>query len=180
MVIAYKNFWSLNVDEAVVIGILRDYIPKHMEVFMPMNAQMKDVDLALINFKNNTVATVQVKGSKAYEPTLNEFKKFGDGSSGWFFFPKDVVLKSKANYFVFLVYVIKEEVKKGRRTIEPHIITIPTKKLKELCRKYKNVHGNKRYSFYFWVNPKKERAFDWRDKIYDVSKYLDERGIKSL
>jgi hypothetical protein len=38
---SYKNFWSLNTDEAVVTGILRDETPKEVEVLMPLNAQMK-------------------------------------------------------------------------------------------------------------------------------------------
>lgn len=41
---AYKNFWSLNTDEAVVTGILRENTDKEIEVFMPLNAQMKDLD----------------------------------------------------------------------------------------------------------------------------------------
>lgn len=49
MGVAYKNFWSLNTDEAVVSGILRDQTNKNLEVLMPMNAQMKGVDLVLMN-----------------------------------------------------------------------------------------------------------------------------------
>ena len=45
---AYKNFWSLNTDEAVVTGILREHTPKEIDVLMPINAQMKDIDLGLL------------------------------------------------------------------------------------------------------------------------------------
>ena len=177
---AYKNFWSLNVDEAVVMGFLRYNTPKNVEVLMPANAQMKDIDLVLLDIKKKKVITIQVKGSRAYEPSPNNIKKFGDGSAGWFFFPKNIVEKSKADYFIFLVYVIEDKTKRGRRTIKPHTITIPTKKLKELCKKNKKTHGNSMYSFSFWVDPKKKRAFDFRDKIYNVSKYLDNEGFRRL
>lgn len=177
---AYKNFWSLNTDEAVVTGILRNNTPKEIEVYMPVNAQMKDVDLILMNMKKKKVLTIQVKGSKAYEPKPNEIKKFGDGSSGWYFFSRDIIHRSNTDYFIFLVYVIREDQKIGRRFIEPHTITIPTKKLQTLCKSYKTPHGSDRYSFYFWVDPKKKKAFDWRDKLFDVSEYLDGKGFQKL
>lgn len=177
---AYKNFWSLNIDEAVVTGILRDSTSRDIEVFMPINAQMKDIDLVLLNLRNKRFITIQVKGSRAFEPKIKEIREFGQGSTGWFFFPKKNIERSKADYFIFLVYVIKELKKSGRRIIEPHTITIPTKKLIELCRKYKNIHGKDRYSFYFWVNPNKKEAFDHRDKTYYVNDYLDKKGLKKL
>ena len=52
---AYKNFWSLNTDEAIVAGILRDETLKNVEVLMPLNAQMKGIDLFLMNLKNKKV-----------------------------------------------------------------------------------------------------------------------------
>ena len=178
--VAYKNFWSLNTDEAVVTGILRENTPKETEVLMPINAQMKDIDLILMNIKNKKCLTIQVKGSKAYEPKTNEIKKYGEGSCGWFFFPRDIIDRSKVDYFIFLVYVIEENSKIGRRFIEPHTISIPTIKLKELCNKHKKTHGSEMYSFYFWINPKDEKAFDCRDRLYDVSEYLDKRGFEKL
>lgn len=176
---AYKNFWSLNTDEAVVTGILRDETHKNFEVLMPINAQMKNVDLVLMNMKNKKIATIQVKGSRAYEPRENEVKKFGDGSGGWFFFHKKLIHNSTADYFIFLVYILSQSKKTGRRHIRPHTITIPTKQLQELCKKYKKATSD-RYSFYFWINPTEKRAFDWRDKNYDVSGYLDNRGFEKL
>ena len=75
MGIAYKNFWSLNTDEAVVAGILRNATSKDVEVLMPLNAQMKGVDLYLLNIKTKNIITIQVKGSRAYEPQKAEAKK---------------------------------------------------------------------------------------------------------
>ena len=177
---AYKNFWSLNIDEAIVSGLLRNNLNKNQEIFMPLNAQMKDIDLVAMNLKNKKTITIQVKGSKAYEPKISEVKRFGEGSNSWFFFLKENITRSEADYFIFLVYVIRESTEKGRRIIEPHLITIPTKKLVELCEKNKKVHGDKRYSFYFWVKPNEKKAFDWRDTLYDVSDYLDEKGLENL
>lgn len=176
---AYKNFWSLNIDEAVVCGVLRDETEKGIEVLMPMNAQMKGVDLILINIKNKKTVSVQVKGSKAFEPKKSETEKFGAGSVGWFFIDENIINKATADYFIFLVYVIEQSLKTGRRFIEPHTITIPANKIKELSKKNKKPHPN-RYSFYFWVNPQTKKAFDFRDKPYDVSEYLDKKGFEKL
>ena len=140
---------------------------------------MRDIDLILMNTQNKKCLTIQVKGSKAYEPKKKEVKKYGEGSSGWFFFSKEIIHRSKADYFIFLVYVIIENYKAGRRVIEPHSITIPTDKLKKLCLKYKTPHPD-RYSFNVWINPKKKSAFEWRDKQYDLTEYLDKNGFDKL
>lgn len=184
---AYKNFWSLNTDEAVVTGILRDGINKDIEVLMPINAQMKDVDLFLVNIKNKKTLSIQVKGSKAYEPSKKDLEQFGDGSCGWFFLKEDTINKSTADYFIFLVYVIEQSVKTGRRYIKPHTVTIPAKDIAELSLKNKKLNksqsGNM-LSYYLWVNPTTKEAFDIRergqDKIYYLSEYLDEKGFEKL
>ena len=132
-----------------------------------------------MNVKNKKIVSVQVKGSRAYEPKPSEVKKFGEGSTGWFFLSHDVFDKSSADFFLFLVYVVCDSSKTGKRSIETHTITIPTKKIKELCKKYKKPHPD-RYSFYFWVNPEEKKAFDFRDQYYDVSQYLDKKGFEVL
>ena len=180
MGIAYKNFWSLNIDEAIVTGILRDKTPKNIEVFMPANAQMKNIDLLLMNFNNKKSLTIQVKGSKAYEPKKIELEKYKYGSGGWFQFHKDVIKKATADYFIFLVYVIEQSEKTGRRDIFPHTITIPTYKLKEFSNKYKKIGGTDKYNFYFWINSKDKKSFEFRDNEYSVNEYLDENGFKLL
>lgn len=176
---AYKNFWSLNTDEAVVSGILRSETAKNIEVLMPLNAQMKGIDLVLMNVKNKKSISIQVKGSKAYEPKKKESENFGEGSCGWFFLHKDVIQSATADYFIFLIYVLEQSMKTGRRYIEPHTITIPAEYINKLSKKYKVPHPDN-YSFYFWVNPRKKEAFDFRDKRYDVSEYLDKKGFKKM
>jgi len=84
----YKNFWSLNTDEAVVAGILRGETDKKVEVLMPVNAQMKGVDLVVMNVDTKKALTIQVKGSKAFEPRKKETFKYGHGNVGWFYLEK--------------------------------------------------------------------------------------------
>ncbi len=177
---AYKNFWSLNTDEAVVTGILRDAHNKNIDVFMPLNAQMKDIDLMLVNTKTKKLLSIQVKGSRAYEPKEKESKNHGDGSGGWFFFPKKVIDNSTADYFIFLIYVISESSKIGRRTLKPHTIAIPTKVIRKLAKKYKISYGDNSYNFFIWINPQKKEAFDYKDKKFFISEYLDENGIQKM
>lgn len=179
MGVAYKNFWSLNTDEAVVSGILRDKTHKDVEVLMPMNAQMKGVDLVLMNVKTKRAVTIQVKGSRAFEPKKGELKKHGHGNVGWFYLEEKTIFNATAEYFIFLIYVIEEDVKIGRRTLSPHSIVIPTKRIQDLTKKYKKIHG-KRFSYYFWVNPKTKEALDIRDEQFYVSEYLDKFGFEKL
>lgn len=179
MGLAYKNIWSLNTDEAVVTGILRDELPKNIEVLMPLNAQMKGVDLVVMNVETKKAITIQVKGSRAFEPSKNELKKYGHGNVGWFFLDEKTISSATADFFIFLVYVIDEDTNLGRRTLSPHSIVIQTNKLKELTLQYKKVHGN-RYSYYFWINPKSKESFDIRDEKFTVSECLDKIGFAKL
>ena len=187
-VTSIRNFWSLNTDEAVVTGILRSNLNKEVEVFMPLNSQMKDVDLALISSRDrNKTITIQVKGSKAYKPKKEDINKFGEGSGTWISVKKEAIKTSNADYFVFLLYVIEQfdESGDGRLYVEPHTVIIPTKKLIKKLDKYKNPPGLDKYQFYFWVNPKKLEVFDRRDlKNKDVYGYyndfLNKKGLEIL
>jgi hypothetical protein len=177
---AYKNFWSLNTDEAVVVGILRDITPKNIEVLMPVNAQMKDIDLVLMNLKNKKSLTVQVKGSRAYEPRKSEVIRHVTGSAGWFMINFDTIFKNTADYFIFLIYVLEEDKKAGRRIISHHTITIPTKELQLLTKRLKKFGKTRKYNFLIWIDPFKKIAFDVKDKRFDLSEYLDKKGFERL
>lgn len=181
---SYKNFWSLNVDEAVVTGILRDARPKNTEVFMPMNAEMKDVDLVFLNTKSQKMVTIQVKGSRAYEPTAKDKEEHGEGSTGWFVLNKSSILETSSLFFIFLIYVFVQKKKSGRMDIEHHTLTIPTEELRTLCSKHKKADKNGKFMFYFWINPYKKIADDIRvdakNKKYNLTKYLDKAGIERL
>lgn len=176
---AYKNFWSLNTDEAVVTGILRDETSKDIEVLMPINAQMKDVDLVLMNFESKKTKTIQVKGSRAYEPKRGEIDRFGKGSAGWFMFSQKVIDEATADFFIFLIYILEEN-KFGRREIVPHTITIPTSKLKKLYLKFKTVGKSGKYNSIFWIDYEKKQVFDLNSRNLVLSEYLDEKGFEIL
>lgn len=188
MLKSYKNIWSLNTEEAIVAGILRAETKKHVEIFVPLNAQMKDIDLVLINNDNKKIRTVQVKGSRAYEGNKTQIEEFGYGSFGWVDIKKSVIENSNADFFVFIVYVLEQfnENRGGKVYIRHHTITIPNSELKRLVSEYKKPRkGKDLYSFSFWVNPKTESAKDFRDpkkerECGDFSAFLDKKGLAKL
>ena len=159
---------------------MKESLKKSIEVFMPLNSQLKWIDLIIFNLSNRKIITIQVKGSKAYEPDKREIAKYGEGSTGWFFIKESKIKNCRADYFIFIIYVIN--VKNGRRGIEPHIITIKPGDLYHICKKHKILHTN--YSFYIWINPTKNKAFDYRDKtkkgIIKLEKYLDKTGLNQI
>lgn len=54
-------------------------------------------------------------------------------------------------------------------------------KLQALCNEHKKIGVRGRYNFFFWVNPVKKEAFDFRDKSpYYVNEYLDNKGFDLL
>lgn len=180
MGIAYKNFWSVNTDEAVVAGHLRYFLPKNIEVFMPLNAQMKGVDLLVYNLKNRKSLTIQVKGSRAYEPQKSEKKNYGVGSATWFMFKREVIDRSTADYFIFLHYVIEEDASSGKRRIAPHFVTIPTSSLKKKMKANAYVVRGGRYALYTWINPKINKAYGIHGNNIDFSSYLNKKGFSLL
>lgn len=181
---SYKNLWSLNVDEAVVAGKVQESLGRAAQVFFPLNAQLKDVDLLIANLRNKRSVSIQVKGSKAFEPRPSEVAKYGDGSVGWFFIPKRKIRDCKADYFIFLLHIIADDLRNGinRKRLSTHLLTITPAQLYHICRRRKILHRN--YSFYIWVDPRRRRAFDFRDSarrgIIDLNRYLDETGLRPL
>ena len=177
----YRSFLTLNMDEAVVAGKVRDFFKGDVEVFVPLNAQLKDIDLVAYNLKNKKAATLQVKGSRAYEPSAMG-RDFDNGSAGWFSLDKEKTEGSTADFFVFLVNVIAELERSVRRNLESHFITVRTATFKELCKQYKP--PKPRYDFYIWVNPRSKLAFDFRDEKKKgrmwLTDYLDDRGLAQV
>ena len=188
-VTSIKNFWSLNVDEAVVTGMLRSNTPKEIEVFMPLNAQMKDLDLVLVNTKNKKSLTIQVKGSRAYKGTENDIKRLGNGSNSWYSIKKETIEDSIVDYYIFLIYVIEQlnKNKKGRISIEPHVVIISSNDLRKKVKSYKKANKKNIYQFELWTNTeeKKLKVFDHRDQIIKGKKeyfteFLDDDGFNKL
>jgi|SRR3989344_5711879 len=172
---AIKNIWSLNIDEALVIDKIKQELKKDYEVFMPANAQLKDIDLLLFNLKKKKVSTMQVKGSRTYEPKKSEIERYGEGSAAWITIRKDSIFKPKynINFFIFVLHnFINGNIKKE---IKIDYLIIPTSKFRELVLKKKIRKGNK-YHFFIWIDSKGKRVFDFnnRKEIIPYSKYLND------
>jgi hypothetical protein len=114
MLKSYKTFWSLNTEEAIVAGILRAETKKDIEIYIPLNAQMKDIDLVLVNTKNNKVKTIQVKGSKAYEPSKKQIKDYGYGSFGWIELNKKAV-ENQSQIILYLWFMLLSSLMKRKK-----------------------------------------------------------------
>lgn len=182
---AFKNFWSLNTDEALVTGILRDVTPKNIEVFIPLNAQMKDIDLVLMNAKDKKFRTIQVKGSKAYEPIKSQINKWGRGSGSWIVLDSQPLFNSITDYFCFLIYTLQENLDGGKAQIDFHTITISKTDLIKKLKRYKKIAKTGWYRFHFYFNSDTGEIFDWRDAkkkdhLESYTEYLDEKGFKKL
>jgi len=163
-----KNFWSLQVDEAIVAEKLKTTLGKDYEVFFPVNSQLKNIDLIFYNLKNGKALTIQVKGSRTYRWDVNELRSWHQVKKDSIFNPKN-----RVDFFIFVWHV--EKMTKTKRSIEQAYLVIPIeqfiKKLKE-----KKMRKNKTYHFSFWTNLK-DKANDGNNQPgyweIDFSKYLN-------
>lgn len=171
-----KNFWALNVDELLVSDQLKYHFKKiEYEVCFPLNAQMKDIDLILLNLKTNKAKTIQVKGSRTYEPQKSEVKRYGDGSAAWFRIGKKSIFSSsnKVDYYIFVLHsfidgLIKKEIKID-------YLIIPINDFYKYCNQ-KIARKGDFYHFIIWVDSKGKRSFDFREdkgSPIALSRYLN-------
>ncbi len=147
---------------------------------MPLNAQMKYTDLILMNMDNNKTLKIQIKWSRAFEPNKTEVTKNWDGSAGWFYLWNEGIFSNTSDYFIFLVYVLEENKKAGRRIITPHTLAIDTKGLQSLIKKHKKSGKTDKYNFKIRVNPIKKNAFEFADTEFDMTQYLDQKGFDNM
>lgn len=174
---AIKNFWSLNVDEALVADKLQGELKKFSyEVFFPLRTQLKDIDLLLYNLKSKDVYAIQIKGSRSYKPQKREIERFGEGQAGWIQIKRDAIFSPthKIDFFILLIHLeIQGEIK---REIELNYIILPVKDFKKLLvESGKAVRKNSIYDFFIWINPKTKNAHDFNEwhNVIDLSKYLN-------
>ena len=171
-----KNLWSLNIDELLVADKLKDNFKKtNYEVFFPLNSQMKDIDLILLNLKNYYAKSIQVKGSRTYEPTKAEIERYGKGGAAWFRIDKDYIFKPKnrVDYYVFVLHCFSNG--EHRKEIKINYLVIPINQFRKICSK-KTVRKGGYYHFFIWLDSDDKRAFDFNNKGQDVvflSKYLN-------
>jgi hypothetical protein len=160
---AIKNIWSLNVDEVLVADKIKNIFSKNAwEVFFPLNAQLKDIDLILFNLKRGKARTLQIKGSRTYTPRRSERERYGDGSGAWFILSKKSIFNpdNKIDYYIFVLHSFLDgELKKK---IEVNYLIMPSKKFKRMVSKKTKRKGDK-YHFAIWIDPKGKRAFDLND-----------------
>lgn len=171
-----KNLWTMNIDETLVADRLKSVFSKSdYEVFMPLNSQMKDIDLLLVKLNKYKIYSIQVKGSRTYEPKASETKKYGYGSAAWFRIPKNSIVdtQNKISCFIFVLHSLGDT--DTKKNININYLIIPIKELIKIT-KNKQMRKGDFYHFFIWVDSKDKRAFDFNNaggKVIQLSKYLD-------
>jgi len=168
--LAIKNLWSLSTDEAIVAEKIKRELGKNYEVFMPLNSQLKDIDLVVFNLKKGISKTIQVKGSRTYGRQDEQY--------AWIVVNEKSIFKTtnKTDFFIFVWHIEKHHY--GKRSIEQAYIVIPLEELKMICRNEKMKRRTDYYHFYFWTDMENS-AFDYpteknaRKKKINFSKYLN-------
>ena len=166
---AIKNFWSLQAGEAVVADLIKKSLGKDYQIFLPLNNQLKDLDLILINTSTRKLATLQVKESREF----NE----GEGD-GLFIVKKEKVDKKVADFYLFLVYAISKKVHKYE--IEPRVLVVPSDVLLEKSKTKKLIKGG---NYYYYFNIREGEAFDDRegqDKKIDYTEFINDFNILKI
>ncbi len=174
-----KNLWTLNVDELLVTDKLKSYFnKKQYEIFLPVNSQMRNIDLIFYNIKKHKIITIQVKGSRTYNPRNSEIERWGKGSAAWFALDYEVIYNphNKVDFFIFVLHSMLDG--KLKKEIEINYLIIPSDDLKKIVSKKSK--QRKKCHFLIWIDPEGKRSFDFRNKgmkqIF-LSQYLDNWDI---
>lgn len=153
-----KNVWSLQVGEVITADLIKQHLGKDYEIFIPLNNQLKDYDLVLMNQKTKKIAKIQVKESREYH--------LGQADS-WVGIKEEKVKKKVADFYVFLVYTAKEE--KHKMKMIARVLIVPSEKLLENSKNKKSSRGG--YDYYFKIQ--EDKAWDDRDSYVDYSEFID-------
>lgn len=173
---AVKNLWSLTVDEALVVDRVKSVFKKEdCEIFLPANAQLKDIDLLFYDLKKWKAKTIQVKGSRTYDPKKAEKDRFGNGSAAWFVIHEKSIFSQKnwVDFFVFVLHSFSDG--ENKKEIKIDYLIIPNKELKRITSQKKKRRGNK-YHFFIWIDTKGKRSFEFNNGGYKqipLTKYLN-------
>lgn len=174
-----KNLWTLNIDETLVASKLKGiFSKKDYEVFMPLNSQLKDIDLLLVRFDQYKAISIQVKGSRTYEPQKSETKKYGNGSAAWFRLTSGSIFETKnsVSFYIFVLHCLTD--RETKKSIHIEYLIIPAQDLENIARE-KTVR-NGFYSFTIWVDPVEKRAFDFKNpgkSDIPLENYLNNWGL---
>jgi len=153
-----KNIWSLPVGEVITGDLIKRNLGKNYEVFIPLNNQLKDYDLVLMNQKTKKIAKIQVKESREYNLTKGD---------GWFGIKKDKVINKVADFYVFLIYTAEKN--KHKMKMVNRTLIVPGDILLEKSRHKRVRKGG--YDYYFKIQ--KDKAYEDREQIVDYTKYKD-------
>jgi hypothetical protein len=164
-----RNIWSLPVGEVVAGDEIREYFRQRKlkdkyELFFPLNGQMNDFDLLLLNLKTGKTAKLQVKESRT----------FGKNDA-WIIVDKDKVNNIVCDFYIFVIHTIVES--DTKKKIETRYLIISSKQLKEKSKTKKGYHLQKKklqYHYYFKIRDKE--AWEDRDnkkQKIDYSEFLD-------
>ncbi len=178
-----KNFWSLNVDEAVVADKIKEILEKQpYEIFFPVNTRLKNIDLILYNLKTTKSLSIQVKGSITYRGNSKKsskgMRKYGEPHS-WSRIKSSSIFDTvyHIDFIIFVIY--KDELSKANREIRRDFLVIPMDEFRKHT-KQKAVGSKGEYNYYFVVKEKKVLEIREKDnKIIDFSKYLNNFGLLS-
>lgn len=175
-----KNFWSLSVDETLFVSEFKEKFRKtQYETFFPTNAQLKDIDLLLLDLQKMKINTIQVKGSRTYKPKINERKKFGSGSGAWFVISYNTIFhpSNKIDFFVFVLHSFSDG--QNKKEIQIDYLIIPSEAVKEITQKKRMVKGQK-YHFFIWIDHSGKRAYEFYESLnqpIELSKFLNNWDI---
>lgn len=167
-----KNFWSLEVGEAFIADLIREKLGKKYQVFFPLNNQLKDFDLILVNTETKQFKTIQVKESR-------EFLKYS--YNGWFIINKDKVDNEVADFYIFVIYGTIEH--KNKVVINPKVLIVPSEKLKEKSQNKKPINEKSGLKYHYGFNIQDNRAFDDRtgkQNPTDYSEYIDNFNLLKI
>ena len=168
---AIKNFWSLNVDEAILVDKLKKELGKNYEVFFPANSQLKDIDLIIYNLKNKKSSSIQVKGSRTYQTQRSE--KI-DGNASWNVIKTNSIFKptNSIDFFIFVIH--EEDLLIDKRKIKQHYLVIPIEDFRKITKNEKDERKTGFYHYSFVVKGKKVVEINNKKrKKVDFSKYLN-------
>jgi hypothetical protein len=156
-----KNLWSLQVGEVICADLIKRHLGEDYEVFIPLNNQLKDYDLVIMNQKTKKVSKIQVKESREYNLGIGD---------GWFNVAKDKVENKVVDFYIFLIYTAEEDKNKMKMVTYPLIVPSDV-----LLKKSEGKRARKgRYDYYFKI--KKDHAYEDRDNRefpIDYTHYVD-------
>ena len=169
-----KNLWSLNVDEVITAEKIKSELGRGYEVFFPINSQLKDVDLLIYNLKTGKSKSVQVKGSRTYEPGRGKSKKMGNVKIGWNVIHAKSIFSptNKIDFFVFVLH--EEELSTRKRMIKQKYLIIPINDFRKITKTEKTKRKTGWYHYSFVIKEKTAMEFNnTRGKTIDFSKYVN-------